>query len=81
MNGTLLTNFRLTLSLNYDSLFLQHRGGGDQNKANQEVYKIVNLANPWFKKKWLGININLKVVQYKYVGGDLHLCGSCGSPL
>ena len=81
MNGKRLTIFRLSLSLNYDNLFLQHRGGGDQDTANWEVYNIVNLAKPWFRKKWLGININLQVVEYKYVGGDLHLCGSCGSPL
>ena len=49
--------------------------------AKQKAYQIVNLAKPWFKKKWLGIDINFAVVEYKFVEADLQLCPSCGDSL
>ena len=72
---------RVTLSIRYDTLFLQNVAGGDHAKAKTRVHSVVNLARPYFKWASLGNEVSLKILDIAYVNEYLQLASSPGGTL
>ena len=72
---------RVTLSIRYDTLFLQNVAGGDHAKAKTRVHSVVNLARPYFKWASLGNDVSLKILDIDYVNDYLQLGSNPGGTL
>ena len=65
---------RLTLSIRYDSLFLENLCGGDHECAVNNVYVIVTLANTFYQAPdALGTRVFFNVKEIDYVDAKLRL--------
>ena len=65
---------RLTLSIRYDSLFLENLCGGDHECAVNNVYVIVTLANTFYQTPdQLGTRVLFDVKEIDYVDAKLRL--------
>ena len=67
--------FRLTISVQYDNLFLQNVAGGSHPQAKRRVSEIVDLAKPYFQnpKGSLGYDINLNLKEIKHIDNEFRL--------
>ena len=66
--------FRITLSIRYDSLFLENLCGGDHDCAVNNVYVIVTLANTFYQApEVLGTRVFFNVKEISYVDAKLRL--------
>ena len=66
--------FRLTLSIRYDSLFLENVCDGDHECAVNNVYVIVTLANTFYQAPdALGTRVFFNVKEIDYVDAKLRL--------
>ena len=65
---------RLTLSIRYDSLFLENLCGGDHECAVNNVYVIVTLANTFYQTPdQLGTRVFFDIKEIDYVDAKLRL--------
>ena len=66
--------FRLTLSIRYDSLFLENVCGGDHDCAKNYVYVIVALASTYYQAPdALGTRVFFNIKEIDYVDAKLRL--------
>ena len=64
----------VTLSLNYDNLFLNEVCEGDHEKAKRRVEKIISLAQTYFlDSETLGTKITLDMKEIKHANQELKL--------
>jgi len=72
-NRNLPSQFRLSVALRYDNLYLNNVCNGDHNLAKARAREIINLAQNFYRNPALGTRIELDITSIKYVNTDARL--------